>query len=240
MFNVNYSIGGVNTNRVVDQIYELVNFEPVPLLKHIKEQNPGSEFIHCPAFIEYVKNAFVIKSAYNLKILIDSENQRVSVKPHSINESEFNYDVIKPTLKSRGFNSGSLTLTLPPSIYFWSKKSCHIESMSMILDTKHDICQKAKVIPGTFDISRWFRHLDFTFQINENIKETIINRGDPLFAVRFVTKNNEKVSLMRVKFEDKHIALENSTVGLKRIFKEPKLENLYTIFDKIKKMTGVF
>jgi hypothetical protein len=241
MKTVNYSIGGVNSSGLLDQTYELINFEPIPLLKYAKDKHEGSEFLSCPAFIDYVKNAFIVLAPCDLSINFDETSSRVRISPGANYSGEYNFKILYSKVKDRyNEKTGILTMTLPPSVFVWSDFHCMIESIPMMLDVETEISKKISIVPGTYDISRWFRPIDFTFQLHKDENSLLINRGDPLFCFRLTTECNDKVKLNRVKLEQKHIDLANATVGIKRIFSERKLSVLYELFDKFKYLSGVF
>ena len=61
------------------------------------------------------------------------------------------------------------------------------------------------MIPGTMNIHKWIRPVDFTFEIIDLDQPLHLKRGDPLFAVKF--KTSEKVNLTHIEYSKdlKHI-----------------------------------
>jgi hypothetical protein len=67
------------------------------------------------------------------------------------------------------------------------------------------LTRNIKLIPGTMNIHRWVRPVDFTFEIADLDQPLHFKKGDPLFAVRF--KTQQKVTLKQLEYSNdlKHI-----------------------------------
>ena len=50
------------------------------------------------------------------------------------------------------------------------------------------------VVPGTFDISKWIRPIEFTVQTHD-LKKVDIKRGQPLMMIKLTTEDNDVVKL---------------------------------------------
>ena len=83
-------------------------------------------------------------------------------------------------------------------------------------------------VPGRFDISQWFRPLEYAFQLHEGNTNFKVGQGDPLMYVNF--KTNEKVKLQKFFLTEELLSLSMSCVRLKNTWKQRNLNKLYDIF----------
>jgi hypothetical protein len=139
----------------------------------------SSEVLICPAVHEYFKNTFLIRSPVDI---------------------EFQHDLSTNTLRttskyvvSRPFKDRDI-LTFPIRYMFVSDSSVTFESIPAFMHNT-EAQTKLRMIPGSFDIGKWIRPVDFTAQslTSDVIK---IKQGDPLYYVRFMT--DEKVELEHI------------------------------------------
>ena len=87
-------------------------------------------------------------------------------------------------------------------------------------------------VPGGFDISQWFRPLEYAFQMWENCNDFKISQNDPLMYVRFNTL--EKVELKKFYLTPELFDLSMSCVRIKSYWRQRNLGKLYDIFTQSK------
>jgi hypothetical protein len=83
------------------------------------------------------------------------------------------------------------------------------------------------LIQGTFNIAKWYRPINYAFEIIDDSKPINIKRGDPLFYIRFLT--DEKINFV-YDFDntdaDKAIT---SCLAVKEFFPLLRMEDNYNI-----------
>jgi hypothetical protein len=160
-------------------------FAPEPVFKIVSdERNKKSEFLKCPAFHDFYKNCFLIKSPLDLKITIDKQNGPRYITCHNYNQ-QFYDTFIAPRMENEDFPA--LSIMFP--YLFFSNESLNIEQFHPFMHNS-DLLNNVRVISGKFDISKWIRPIDYAFEIIDESKPIIIKRGDPLYYIRFSTEKN--------------------------------------------------
>ena len=89
-----------------------------------------------------------------------------------------------------------------------------------------EFTKNTTTIPGSLNISRWYRPLHPAFYLHNN-SFVRINRGDPILYWRFNT--NKKVQFKRFAYTDKIRQIANSCVNIRKIFAHPKLDFIYNL-----------
>ena len=81
------------------------------------------------------------------------------------------------------------------------------------------------IIQGEFDISKWIRPVEFSFEIIDKTKPLIFKRGDPLFYVRFAT--DETVKLIRKPMTEELDFISSACIYAKDIIGKQSLDERY-------------
>ena len=118
---------------------------------------------------------------------------------------------------------------MPPHLLFWSDSSVLIESFPALFDTESQVGQKIKTIPGIFNIGKWYRSVDFTFEALTSNLPVIIKRGDPLFCIRLTPDKKDKIILEQTEITNQMKDLMYGFTGIKRVKKFLSLIKLYDI-----------
>ena len=206
--------------------------QPEPLIKELIDlkntvisKAPESDFIRCPAVHEHVKNTFIIRSPIDLTFF--TNGKIVSTK---------NYDqgIYDELFLLRDVQAGFMSLRMLYS-FFFTEEDCEMTLTGAYL-SNNDSSKYFTVIPGTFNIAKWFRGLDFAFFIRENNKELTIKRGDPLMYIKFDCK--EPIVFKKFVYTKEIDKISEMVLGQK-IFQKDKsigtyLKNVYNIFIKSK------
>lgn len=176
---------------------EIALLDPVPLYDLLKEERSEAVYLRCPALIDYCKDVYVIRSPYDFTLEIDKETGRVEVDKFDQEWFDDNIFVRFPNLKHDKIIS--LCMTISISYVFFCDEDVEVEVLDVpILSTQ--LTKNIKIIPGRMNIHRWIRPLDFTFEVQDLSKKLIFRRGDPLFAVKFNTKEN--IEMTNLEFTD--------------------------------------
>lgn len=212
----------------------LAFLEPEPVYPEIAGSRNFSKattnnYLTCPAVTGYFKNTFVIKSPVDLDLSFDPNTNWISLKNHNQN---FYDSFIKNRCDIRLDKEAPMIMSFFMYYIFYADKPCLIEQLSPSMHLQTCV-QNIRVIPGTFDISQWFRPLEATFEIVDPTKPLIIKRGDPLFYARFITKDDSKVTLDYKKFTPEMRNEFNKCVDLKNGIPNLPLKKLYELAKRI-------
>jgi hypothetical protein len=214
----------------------LAFFDPAPAyLEIVGSRNfiagNANNFFGCPAITGYFKNTFVIKSPTDIHLVFDSEKNWINIKNFDQN---FYDSFIENRCDVRADSLTPMLMSLKLHYYFYSETSCLVEVLDPTMH-RQSCVENIRVIPGSFDISKWFRFLQPAFEIIDPDKPLIIKRGDPLFYVRLVPKDDSKVDLVYKEFNKEMLNETVKCMGLKSGLKNLPLKTLYELGKRINK-----
>jgi len=208
---------------------ELLLMEPEPVLPRIikdRVNSPDNSFIHCPAFRDYYRNVYVIRSPVDIKLIYDKETDFLSVSPQSQNFYD-NYFVHRGDQISE---SSAPLFSFCVKYLFIANKDCMMEQIPVSMHDNNHL-NNMRLISGTFNIHRWFRPVEFAFEMLT--PEVSIKRGDPLFYVRFIPTDGTKVELVAdiCTAEERQVVL-NCT----QLKEAQRILNLKTLYELAKRV----
>lgn len=193
---------------------------PEPAFKSVAREFPNSEIPICPAVGNYFKNTWVIRCPVDLDLDCDLEHNKITiVGPKTPDE-------LALVTNRKDHDQDILSLAL--RYIFVSDESVILESIPAFMYTS-EVQTKLRFIPGSFDIHRWIRPVDFSAQILQSGRIKI-NQGDPLFYIRIVT--DENVELINIADRNKQKDLWDIIVKCTKYkFECPRksLKNLYIV-----------
>jgi hypothetical protein len=176
--------------------------EPEPVHQDIFENfglKQGDNLRKCPAFIDFFKNIFKIKSSYDYNLSWDGNDFTSGM----YDQNFFNKNVLV-----RDIDNGIFSF-LNPNIYFFADcDSLELETVTPIYEKK--MIYDGIVIPGRYDCAKHFRRLECTIKL-KTPHNIIINNYDTLYYVRFHTK--EKIKLVRFQMTSELLELELSLIN---------------------------
>jgi len=196
--------------------------EPESLFKHIQETRRGNVHLKCPAFQDYLKNTFIIRAPFDFDIAVDriTGNIQVDGMPQDV-ATKFIVNRIDEIAPGNPF-----VVTAPPVYLFYSTDDIQIESMHPSMELNNSV-SNIMLIQGTYNISKWIRPVDFTFEIRDDTKPVKIKRGDVLFYVKFRITDDSKIDLERVPFTQELENAMRSCYNVKQLIKNVPLQSLY-------------
>lgn len=150
--------------------------EPPSLIKELtKNKESGSKsFFSCPAVSSRLKNTFVFKM------------------PNTFNE-----DLLKP-IRPATLDSG-VTVTYKNNFLFFASSPLEASFTSPYFHPpKH--FKFGSVIPGQFNIGKWFRPYNCEFQLWTHKPYFYLEQGEPIFYLEALT--DQPVTLSRFKMTD--------------------------------------
>jgi len=172
----------------------------------------------CPAYVDYFKNLYTINSQIDYD-LFWNEN-KTELKTSYRDQKYFDKLVNVRSIEQKLISFDILYLFIPEcDELFVTEEKCLYKSNSFIDNTM--------IIPGTFDIAKWPRPLETAFHLTGNGFE--IKHGDPLFSLRFHTK--EKIKFKRFLMTDKMDNYIKYMIDSSKNFK--RLKDLSVLYDLI-------
>lgn len=207
----------------------LTHFDPEPILPYIiknrERPSDANTYTTCPAFLDYHKNTYVIRSPVDIQFKYDPKSGQLNISPQS-------QDFYDSWVMHRG-NYSPFLMSFGLYYLFIADQDCMVEQTPV---TFHDnvVSSKIRLISGTFNIGKWFRPIDFGFEFLDESQPLIIKRGDPLYYLRFVPKDNKKINLVKRKMSNEiHTSVESCINVKKGLTKQP-LKVLYSLAEKLR------
>lgn len=192
--------------------------DPIPFIKTIPKvsHNPENGYRQCAGASVFWRNLLVIKSG---------------ISSHAILTKDYNNPNI---LVNDGYwetrNSGldkTHRLDLDFSWLFFSEESVIIQQTPPYF---HNTTTQnyGAIAPGSFDISKWYRPINLTYLLWENVNELKIEKDEPLAYLQFLT--NKKIVLKRFENTPEIASIMLGATKLKNYFPREPLEKLYNRF----------
>jgi hypothetical protein len=207
--------------------------EPTPFLKDFFISREAPTYFQCYGFLDYCKNIYIIKAPCDFTLTVDRGIKYVNVLGIT-QETYMSY------FNNRGEESADndpYLFTALPSYTMYSDEDVMAEAIPMFLHkTPH--LDNVRLIPGTYNIGKWIRPLDFSGELLDSTLPLVIKRGDPLFCVRFVTPNNEKVELERVMYSGKLEQVAKACATTKHMVPKQPLNKLYEMAEPLMQLLG--
>lgn len=189
----------------------LLNGQPIePLMGALRVSLKSKELLHCPSFVKFCNEYFVLKSPFDLEIRIDQEH---GVMADLDNGRFVSNSTIEQGTKTHVDN---LLQMLNQNLWmFFASESCSLKIFPPFL-------HKSKIygVAGSYDIGSWFRPLSITSIVNEPF---LIKQGDPLAYVSF----GKTVNLNRVIWNQEAEIISSQMVGFKQLEAKNSLSKLY-------------
>jgi hypothetical protein len=199
---------------------------PTPVIsefrKNYTDQDLDANFVVCPAFSKSLKNVFALQSLYNYNFEI--VNNQITSNSH-------NLDFAEKHLMVRSIEKKIFSFT-QYFTFFTDAKSLEMTVMPPFLEDNF-VSSNCKVIPGTFDIAKWYRNIEFSFLLKENINQFNISENDNYLYLKFHT--DEKINFIQYRNNDLLVKYRNDVLNSRNFSKLKSLENFYNTF-KLKKL----
>jgi hypothetical protein len=212
--------------------FELTAIEPAPALREIIDardvSHPG-HFTKCPAFIQYYKNTYVIKSPVNIEFTYDHVTKQLKVFPQG---QHFCMD----NITYRGDTVGehdSFLMSFSLSYLFIADKDCDIELLPCLMH-KSEFTDSTRLIVGTFNINKWYRPVEIAFEFKNPALPIKVKRGDALAYVRFLPKDDSKIKLENKNFSKETLDVVAACLMIKDSDNKVPLKMLYKFSERIR------
>jgi hypothetical protein len=198
--------------------------DPVKVLDSLKPfkntENKMDNFFNCPAFVNSVKNAYMFTSPSDADITF-SGNQIIN---NLSRDQLYDRATVEPKQPSM---QNALSIRYNANWIMFAEEPVYIHSTPAYLHTSA-VNDCGFYVPGTFDISSWFRPFEYAFQMWDGQTRFKTVQDDPLLYVNFLT--DEPIILKKFYLTDELYRLSMSCVRLKNYRREKNLFKLYEIF----------
>jgi hypothetical protein len=199
--------------------------KPVEIYKpYIKKQSSMNIGLNmCPAFKDYMNNTFGLKSIFDYEFSVNEDN--IILKDY--NQDFFNNNVSIRSMQDKVFSFNQ------NYIFFTEEKSLELSCGIQPFLENNSINERCIVIPGTVDIGKWFRVIDFAFILKNNFNDFKIKEGEIFQYIKLNT--DSKINFKEFHMNDKLYHYKDLVINSKsnRRIKIRSLDEYYNMF-KIK------
>lgn len=186
--------------------------------RNLVSKTPVDNFEDCPAVVNALKNYYAIPSIYDYEVQFTSNG--VEAKEH--NQDFFNEAFVLRNREEQMFSFKT------PYIFF-CEQDLEVSQIQPFMERNY-INDNCMIIPGKFNISKWFRGFDFTCYLKPSANGTFkVKEKDVLYYLQFHT--NEKINFKH--FHMSRTLLDYFSIGIdakeyKRDYKN--LDYFYNLF----------
>jgi hypothetical protein len=171
------------------------------LPKYIKDFNKSDNWVkYCPAIRDELKNTFALRSIYDYEFTLLKD----SVSSTFYDQDFFDRHVVVRSMEDRSF---SFTTNI---VFFTEEPSLKMTGNIVPFLENNVISDRCMLVPGTFDIGKLFRNIEFGFHLKPQYDNFVINFDDVYQYVKFHTE--EKVNLVQFKWSDTLVSYVRESV----------------------------
>lgn len=192
------------------------------------------DYLRCPAVGNRLKKTFVFRTTTNTSVKI-IDGSYIAYEFSSEDDMRRHQTTVellhKPTL-----NGHYLLNYMHPVIFFTDAPSMTVSiSPPYFQKTVHS--EYGVIVPGEFDVAKWFRPMNFEFQLWEGVTELRVPAGEPIGYVECQT--DARVVLKKFNLTQKLNRLSSSLIHVSPHRRFAKLSEKYKLFTNAKISGGI-
>jgi hypothetical protein len=206
--------------------YNMLYKEPQPLLQDLlTERGPENphDFFACPAFHLHSSNTFIVRSTVDAHVAIRPEGFAALDERSKLTGQLFSY--MHATRKNYR------TILFDHRMLFFSERSVVLSTYPAYMH-RTEVQTSLCYVPAAYDISKWLRPLQGTYEVLESVPSVRIRQDDPLYYVKFDT--TEKVRLRRFQTVPELQDITHGCVHYKLFRPRSSLDRVYSAFTQTK------
>lgn len=153
--------------------------------KKVSLKDNLNDFIRCPAFSDLAKNTFVHRAPVETHAKLDFSRKRANyIFENSLDETKYRVKLEfmrEPTIEGHNL----IQYSWP--IVFFSEEESMMATLTAPYFESTESSQYGMIVPGRFDIGKWFRPMNMEFQLWEGVSEMKIAANEALCYIHFDT-----------------------------------------------------
>ena len=181
----NYELSNIDWNMLYAEPENLFD-------KNIKNKtniDKVDSMFYCPAFKHLTKNTIEFKNPLTTSLKIDDDGNIIDRSKTGTGANV----VRKPSIKDRFLIEYGIT----PILFSDSDVTA---TMTAPWFETPSFMQYATIVPGRYNIGKWFRAVNIEFMTNPGQREVVIEKNEPL--VYFTFDTDEQIKLTRFKMDE--------------------------------------
>lgn len=214
----------------------VVALKPELVISDISKQFPGYLHYRCPAFIDTLKNTYVVKASFDFSIRVNPTERTIEL------DKDINFVQKYMTNRVNDYTSAqNMLMSINHFMMFITDDDLEIEQLPCLYHS-NDWTENTQLITGRFNIKKWIRPIEVAAIVKKTKQENLpvvinIKRGDALFYIRFHSKDNTQIVLEQETDLNKivdYIKISWTTAMVKRTNPYLKLPVLYELFERFR------
>jgi hypothetical protein len=199
MTEINYSFSlrqdnweNDDLNAWADYIEEQVDC-PQLLTREVVENRKGVVFLKCPAHTDFLKNTYVFRSPFDIFLNIETTNDKLKIWSDNVSQPLFEKLIDVRFLNQSESGASPYPIVGIDFLNLFVADSSTLMSVMPAFLHYNDFTDKASIIPGEFDISKWVRPVECVFEIKKQTESIKILKDDALCYFKFRTDESIKM-----------------------------------------------
>lgn len=198
--------------------------EPISLWKDVSsrmsDQKDTANYFQCPAVRDTLSPVYIIKATLEAGVKVVDNGK-------GLEQTQTRDSKVRMTMPHAPSQNNQIMAVYHNATMFFSEEPLVMRLCSPWF-TPAPHMRYGALVPGTFDIGRWFRPLNFEFNLWEGVREFHIEDGEPLAYIEFAT--DERIKFVRFKVTDELYNISNDSIHA-RSKKWKTLAGRYNLFD---------
>lgn len=180
-----------------------------------------SNIFLCPAVRNHIKNTLVIKNSSKQHIKINKIQGKNIVVPD-------NYNMLpSKVIRPENLENQILVQIFNSYIFFSDDENVDMTLTSPYF-SKIQHSKYGAIVPGKFNIGKWFRNINLEFNLWKNNSELIIEKGEPIAYINFDTE--KEIELIRFDLNERLIQFSKASAASPRWLPFATLKDRYKLF----------
>jgi len=208
-----------NMSPLSKSLYE----QPEPLsnvntFTSFRAEQKHNNFRLCPAYLDHIHNTFRLKFPIDYDLVFDTQG---------VGSSHYDNDFFNYFVSMRDFDSRYFGFKV--NLIFFAEEELTMSLMPPYLENT-SLATDVVSLPGTFNIGKWFRPIDYACFLNPGRNKIEIKKGDAFNYVKFHT--DDKVELVQFDYVEELENIQKDILRSKMILgsASPKLDYFYKMF----------
>lgn len=194
-----------------------------------KMRTGGHRYRLCPATRDLARNTFVVTAPFDAHFYLNADLRTIEFI--GTNKQAFDFF----NMRANQYGPADQPLMSINYYQLFVTEHEHVD-MTMTAPWFEESTANFKIVPGRFNIGKWWRPLDVAMQLSNRQQEIKIKRGDVLFYVTFSTGNpDDIITLKEIQVTKDLQDFCNLATGVKHYQPKCPLKTLYGWFKQFKR-----
>lgn len=183
-----------------------------------KAEHKNDNFRLCPAYLDSIRNTYRLKFPVDYDLTFDTQG---------VSSSHYDQDFFQYFVNIRDFEKRYFGFKV--GLVFFCEENLTMSLMPPYLE-QNSLATDVVSLPGTFNIGKWLRPIDYACFLNPGRNKLEIKRGDAFNYIKFHT--DEEIDLVQFDYVEELENIQKDILRSKMILgnSSPKLEYFYKMF----------